>query len=151
MPENTKELSPEEAKAKAERAANKAKLAQVLDRGMVNTRLAVKDPDPNKHYEWCRNTETDIDRWKALGYQLEQDGSKADKLHGQGDSRIVVGDAVLVSTSKENFEILEELKEERKARRRSLDAKKEYVRMAKRRNPLVPVLDPHGVGDSEEE
>ena len=148
MPEVKKDLTPDKAKERAER---KAKLAQVLDRGMVSARIAVKNPDPNKHYEWPRNTETDIDRWKSLGFELEQDKKVAVKLHGQGDSRIVVGDAVLMSTSRENFEILEELKTERKARRAKMDAKRDYVRMAKRRNPVVPVLDPLGVGDSEEE
>ena len=148
MPEVKKDLTPDKAKERAER---KAKLAQVLDRGMVSARIAVKNPDPNKHYEWPRNTETDIDRWKSLGFELEQDKKVAVKLHGQGDSRIVVGDAVLMSTSRENFEILEELKAERKARRAKMDAKRDYVRMAKRRNPVVPVLDPLGVGDSEEE
>jgi len=154
MPTDIKrDLTPEQAK---ERASKKAKLAQVLDRGMVSARIAVKNPDPNKHYEWPRNTETDIDRWKALGFELEHDkkasaGNVKLGLHGQGDSRIVVGDAVLMSTSRENYEILEELKEERKERRRRIDAKKDYIRMAKRRNPEVPVLDPLGVGDSEEE
>ena len=147
-----KDLTPEQAK---ERASKKAKLAQVLDRGMVSARIAVKNPDPSKHYEWPRNTDVDIDRWKSLGFELEQDKKTSIEekagLHGQGDSRIVVGDAVLMSTSKENYEILEELKAERKARRAKMDAKKDYVRMAKRRNPVVPVLDPHGVGDSEEE
>ena len=143
-----RDLTPDQAK---ERASRKAKLAQVLDRGMVSARIAVKNPDPNKHYEWPRNTETDIDRWKALGFELEQDKKTSPGLHGQGDSRIVVGDAVLMSTSKENHEILEELKAERKAKRAKMDAKKDYVRMAKRRNPVVPVLDPMGVGDSEEE
>ena len=148
MPEDKKDLTPDKAK---ERASKKAKLAQVLDRGMVSARIAVKNPDPNKHYEWPRNTETDIDRWKSLGFELEQDKKVAAKLHGQGDSRIVVGDAVLMSTSRENYEILEELKAERRRRRAKMDAKRDYVRMAKRRNPVVPVLDPLGVGDSEEE
>ena len=143
-----KDLTPEQAK---ERASKKAKLAQVLDRGMVSARIAVKNPDPSKHYEWPRNTDVDIDRWKSLGFELEQDKKVSKGLHGQGDSRIVVGDAVLMSTSKENYEILEELKAERKARRAKMDAKKDYVRMAKRRNPVVPVLDPMGVGDSKEE
>ena len=120
-----------------------------LKRGLA--RIAVKNPDPSKHYEWCRTPDVDIDRWKALGFDLEQDKKVSKGLHGQGDSRIVVGDAVLMSTSKENFEILEELKAERKAKRARMDAKKDYVRMAKRRNPVVPVLDPLGVGDSEEE
>ncbi len=148
MPEVKKDLTPDKAKERAER---KAKLAQVLDRGMVSARIAVKDPDPNKHYEWPRNTDVDIDRWKSLGFELEQDKKVSKGLHGQGDSRIVVGDAVLMSTSRENFEILEELKAERKAKRARMDAKKDYVRMAKQKNPIVPVLDPHGVGDSEEE
>jgi len=72
-------------------------------------------------------------------------------LHGKGDNLIVVGDAVLMSCSNENFEILEELKEERHARRRKVSAKKDYVKKARMRNPDVPVIDPLNEGDIEEE
>ena len=145
MPVNTKDMTAAEAMTKAQR---KAKLAQVLDRGMVSDRLVVKKPDPSKHYEWCRDTEIDIDRWRSLNFEVEMD--KGEGLHGKGDGRKVVGDAVLMSCSKENFEILEELKEERKARKRKMNAKKEYVQRARRENPAVPVLDPLGEGDSDD-
>ncbi len=143
MPTQEKDTTVAEAER---RAAKKAKLAQVLERGMVSDRLVVKDPDPEKHYEWCRDTEVDIDRYKGLGFELEM--GKGSGLHGKGDGRKVVGDAILVSCSKENFEILEELKEERHKRRRGLSAKKDYIAKSKMRNPDVPIIDPHGVGAS---
>ena len=145
MPINTKDTTVAEAMTKAQR---KAKLAQVLDRGMVSDRLVVKDADPRKHYEWCRDTEIDIDRWRSLGFEVEQE--KGEGLHGKGDSRRVVGDAVLMSCSKENFEILEELKAERKERKRRMNAKKEYLMRARKFNPDIPVLDPLNVEGSEE-
>ena len=150
MPETTKkpiEATADEAETKATRLAKKAKLAQVLERGMVNARLEVKDPDPNKHYMWARDEDTSIDRYKSLGYELEHRG-KTQGLHDKGDSRIVVGDAVLMSTSMENHDMLAEIKEDQHAKRRNMSAKKEYVRMSKSRNPDVAVLDPNNEGDS---
>ena len=145
MPINTKDTTVAEAMTKAQQ---KAKLAQVLDRGMVSDRLVVKDADPRKHYEWCRDTEIDIDRWRSLGFEVEQE--KGEGLHGKGDDRRVVGDAVLMSCSKENFEILEELKAERKERKRKMNAKKEYLMRARKFNPDIPVLDPLNEAGSDE-
>lgn len=145
MPINTKDTTAAEAMTKAER---KAKLAQVLDRGMVSERLVVKDADPRKHYEWCRNTEIDIDRWRSLNFEVELE--RGEGLHGQGDDRRVVGDAVLMSCSKQNFEILGELKAERKERKRKMNAKKEYLMQARRFSPEIPVLDPLNVEGSDE-
>lgn len=144
MPDNIRDVSAAEAEVRAQK---KAKLAQVLSRGAVSDRLAVKDADPNRHYEWCRNTTTDIDRWKALGFRVEQEKGRDSKLHGTGDGRILVGDAVLMSTSKENFELLDEVKGERKEKRARMNAKREYVDRMRRANPLVPVLDPLGEGE----
>ena len=142
---DTKDTTVAEAMTKAQR---KTKLVQVLDRGMVSDRLVVRDPDPDKHYEWCRDTEIDIDRWKSLGFEVEMD--KGEGLHGKGDGRKVVGDAILMSCPRENFEVLGELKDERKERRRRMNAKREYVLKSRRENPDVPVLDPLGEGDSGE-
>ena len=55
-----------------------------------------------------------------------------------------------MSCPKENFEILGELKDERKERRRRMNAKREYVLKSRRENPDVPVLDSFGEGDSGE-
>ena len=145
MPINTKDTTVAEAMTKAQR---KAKLAQVLDRGMVSDRLVVKDADPRKHYEWCRDTEIDIDRWRSLGFEVEKE--RGEGLHGKGDDRRVVGDAVLMSCPKENYEILEELKAERKERKRKMNAKKEYLMRARKFNPDVPVLDPLNEEGSDE-
>ena len=145
MPVNTKDTTAAEAMTKAQR---KAKLAQVLDRGMVSDRLVVKNPDPNKHYEWCRDTEIDIDRWRSLGFEVETEVGEG--LHGKGDNRRVVGDAILMSCLRENFEILGELKAERIARRLKVNAKKAYVMKMRAENPDIPVLDPRGEGDSVE-
>lgn len=134
------------AKEAVDRAKKKVRLAQVLSRGMVSDRLVVKNPDPKKHYEWARNTETDIDRYRSLGFEVEME--KGSGLHGTGDGRRIVGDAILMSCSKENFEILEELKAERHVVRRGLNAKKDYVQRSRMRNPDVPVLDPLGEGAS---
>ena len=146
MPTDTKDSTVAEAE---KRAKKKAKLAQVRSRGMVSDRLVVKDADPKMHYEWCRNTETDIDRYRSIGFEVEM--GKGAGLHGKGDGRKIVGDAILVACSMENFEILEELKAEKHARKLRVSAKKDYLTKSKMRNPDVPVIDPLGVGASVED
>ncbi len=142
------DATPKEAETRAQK---KARLTQVLARGLVSDRLVVRNADPKMHYEWSRNTETDIDRFRSMGFQVEHERGKSSGLHGTGDNSVVIGDAILMSIPIKDFEILEELKEERHARRRKMDAKKEYITRSRRQNPDVPVLDPLGAGDIQEE
>jgi hypothetical protein len=139
--EERPDMTTEEAMSRAER---KAVLAQLLDRGLVNARLEVKDADPNFYYMWAREDDTDLQRLFSLGFELVPKTSEkeAEHLHGTADNLRRLGDVVCVRTPKENHELIEEVKTERKAAR-ALMGKREYLRQAKKHG--VPILDPLGV------
>lgn len=145
---------PEEVMTLAEK---KARLAQLLKRGMVADRLEVRNPNPSKVYEWIRETDQDIERHLALGFLIElEDGTEMNRLHGTGDNVIRIGDVILMSTSKEHYELIEQVKAEKKARKSTL-GKEEYLRRARMANTgqvpsaQVPILDPLGVSKELEE
>lgn len=136
-----------------ELANEKAKIAQILTRGVVNDRLDVKKYlgshlDPNRRYEWIRETDQDIARAKSLGYRIEsvpEDKRKeTSPYHGAGDGRIRLGDVILMSTSLENYQLIQSVKEDKKQSRADA-GKRDYVGTAKQRNPDVPVINPHNV------
>lgn len=138
--------SPEDAEKL--RREKKAALAQVLDRGMVNARLKVKDGRPDRVYVYIRDRQEDIDRMKALHFVVETEGGKG--LHGTGDNRRRIGDVVCMSTSRDNYEIIEEIKNERRRRRHQVaDPKRQYLKQARHRNPDVPVLNPLGIHEED--
>lgn len=145
-----KDKTPTEAEAIAERQQKKAALAQVLDRGMVNARLKIKDGEPDRYYAYVRDYPggTDLERVKALGFVIETQAGEG--LHGTGGSARKIGDVVLVSTSRENYELLQEVKAERaKRRHEARDPKRDYIRRA-RQNPDVPILNPRGITEEVE-
>lgn len=133
------DATPEEAETRAEK---KAKVAQLLHRGLVNARLEVKDGDPNRYYCWVREHDPDIDRMAALGFEIETEAGQ--KTHGAGDNRRRIGDVILMSTPKENYEIIQEVRQEQKAKKSQL-GKREYLKRASSAL-AAPVLDPLGVG-----
>lgn len=118
-----KDLSPEEAEAKA-REANRARLAQLLDQGLVTSRLDVTLND-GRVPQWVRETEGDITRYETLGYSLESvknvegmsDKDRMEKFHGTGDENVRVGDLVLMSTSPENHADIQLVRAERRKAR----------------------------------
>lgn len=67
------------------------RLATVLDRGMVSTFLSVDLPD-DVHGEWVPNHPIDIDRLKALGFEVDTEFASA--MHGGGQGEKVVGDVI---------------------------------------------------------
>ena len=138
--EERPDMTSEEAMSRAER---KAVLAQLLDRGLVNSRLEVKDAEPGWYYMWAREEDTDLQRLFALGFELvPKTEESAQDLHGTGDNLRRLGDVVLVRTPEENHQLIEEIKTERKAKK-SLMGKREYLSRAKKHG--VPILDPLGV------
>lgn len=121
------------------RVENKARLAQVLERGVVISRLetpvnALKAD--GKVGCWVRENDDDINKYQALGFELET-GMGAGR--DTGDNRQRVGDSVLMSTSQENWDIIQEINTERRKKRSVKKAKAEYVRQA-RTNPDIPVI-----------
>lgn len=145
--EERPDATTEEAVSRADR---KAVLAQLLDRGLVNARLEVKDADPRFFYMWARDHEPDLQRLFSLGFELVPKTSEegSEHLHGTADNLRRLGDVVLVRTPKENHELIEEIKAERKAQKSAM-GKREYLRRAKAHG--VPILDPLGVGKEMED
>lgn len=97
------------------RAGRKARLAEVLDRGVVGDRLRVTIAE-GLHYEWPHRD--DITRMGSLGFRLatpEDVLSKDASLHDTGDGKIRIGDTVLMVCDKETKELIDEVKAERKA------------------------------------
>lgn len=97
---------------KESRVAKKARLAQVLERGMVGVRLEVDLPD-NLVGQWVPKDEAEIHRMEALGYRLDREHATARRLHDGGDGLSYVGDVVHMIADRETREIIDELKRER--------------------------------------
>ena len=129
----TTEPSPAEAEITArERAAKKARLAQVLTRGITGERFkvaynaAVPDGYAGK---FVRNNEGDIIRYTNLGYGFTyREG--ASRLDLTADNRVRVGDLVLMTISKDDLEILREIKQERIKYKVGKQGRQEYMREA---------------------
>jgi hypothetical protein len=107
------EMDPEEHKRL--RTDKKAKYARVLDRGMTNARLHVDLPD-HLHGEWVPNDKMAIFEKQAIGFFVDTEyGNKMpfhDERSGQGDGRSVIGDVVFMTCSKEDKQILDEIRAE---------------------------------------
>lgn len=138
--ESREDVPVEEAES---RAKKKGRLAQILQRGFVNDKLVVEGADPEKYYCWVRDEVGEVARMKALGFDMENEAGSG--IHGTGDLTRRVGDVVLMSCSRDNYQLIQEIRMEQKSRRSTL-GKKEYLRRAKIENPEVPVIDPLNVG-----
>ena len=76
--------------------------------------LALKNADPNKHYRWARDRDMAIAKHNFNGYGIVDsssdpvrsvcDESTRMKKSGDNDTTIKLGDMILMSTSKENYE-----------------------------------------------
>lgn len=137
------EMSPEDATKKAESIqAKKARIAQVLSRGFVNDKLAMAEALPkDRRGFWVRERQEDIDRMRALGGRLEErpaDTNPRD-IHGTGDNRVRVGDVVLMSLPREDYDLIQQVRSERK-QARSGKPKREYLERAAQ-NRAVDILD----------
>lgn len=117
------------------RTERKARVAELLRRGLMNDRLVVADADPSRHYVWVREREEDLIRFRELGYELEYEAGEGE--HETPDDRRRVGDLVLMSTSMENRELIQEVKRELREKRLKI-GEKEYLERA--RNSPVPVI-----------
>lgn len=132
---NRIDMTPTEAK---ERAKRKAKIAQLLKRGLVDDLLVVRDLPKDRRGVYVREREVDINKYQALGYRIETKFGQKRENHDPG-TRVRIGDVVLMTTDRENYELIQEVKAE--ATERKLDAgKKDYLAQAAH-NPDVPVFD----------
>lgn len=94
------------------RAQKKARVAQVLVRGLLNSKLqqiydaAVPDGYMGKY---VRDTPEDVFRYMNLGYGFKYK-PKAKGLHASADDRIRVADVVLMTIRKEDWDVLKEVR-----------------------------------------
>jgi len=127
-----KELTPEEAEVKARRAEKKARYAQVLSRGILNEKLALayKQSVPDGFVgKFIRDNEGDVVRYANLGYGFTyREGAKG--LNASPDGRVRAGDVVLMTISKEDLEILREIRIERVKYKVGEQGRQEYTREA---------------------
>jgi len=91
------------------RAQKKARLAAVLDRGIVGDRLKVELPS-NLHGEWVFNDQTEIMRMEALGFSVDTEYAPKRALHSKGDGASYVGDVVFMTCEKETKQLIDEIK-----------------------------------------
>lgn len=134
--EDHSDLSDEELESRAEK---KAKIAQLLDRGIVNDKLDVEKLlgdgyREDRHYEWVRETDTDIDRARALGFNIVNRSDvdlDSEEVHDASDDRIRIGDVILMSCDRERHELIQEAKEEKRVEKYG-EPTQEYVRRAQK-------------------
>ncbi|HEX9430476.1 MAG TPA: hypothetical protein VF944_08875 [Candidatus Bathyarchaeia archaeon] len=91
------------------RAEKKAKLARILERGMIADRLTVDLP-PEVHGEWVPNDKSEIYRMKMLGFKIDDEFAVKRALHDEGDGRSIVGDTVFMTCDRETKDIIDEIR-----------------------------------------
>lgn len=95
-----------------DRATKKARLAKVLDRGLSADRLSVPLPS-HLHGEWVPNDQTAIYEKEALGFQIDSEYAPKRALHSKGGQNMsIVGDCIFMVCSKENKELIDEIRHE---------------------------------------
>lgn len=101
-------ITPEE----ESRAEKKARRAKVYDRGVIGDRLYVELPE-GLYGEWVKNDVVEIHRKEGLGFKIDTEYAKRRALHDKGDGASYVGDVVFMVCSKEDKEIIDEIRRER--------------------------------------
>jgi hypothetical protein len=104
--ERYKAMSPQE------RAKRRASIVTALERGVINDRMAIKLPD-HMHGEWVRRDSVEIDAMRRLGFEVETQYGKENALNTDGSGSIIVHDVVFMTTSREQKELIDEVKQER--------------------------------------
>lgn len=120
--------TPDEALALAADEDERARIAQILEMGLVTDMISVDNADPERRYVWVRERDVDIKKYGLLGYRVETDVGET--THGTGDDRRRVGDVVLMSVDRDRYELIQSVQQERKDRRYK-NPVKEYMNRAK--------------------
>lgn len=128
------------------RAERKARIAQVLERGIVVTRLAVDLPN-DLHGEWVRNSGEDIQRMKLLGYDMDSKHATNRALHSEGDGKSIVGDCIFMTCSREEYDLAQEVKQDMFDRTHGTSSSstqsedKQFTDSVRSKTPELPVID----------
>jgi hypothetical protein len=94
------------------RSQKKAKLVEVLDRGITVDRLKVDLP-PELYGEWVPNDPGEIARMETLGFEIDKEYSPKRSLHGSGSGEGRVADVIFMTTSRETKELIDEIRNEK--------------------------------------
>lgn len=105
-PFSSEELQPPES-----RKERKARLARILERGIIADRLAVDLP-ADKYGEWVSDDPVEIARMQALGFEIDTEYAPKVSLHSSGSKAGKIGDVIHMTCSRENKDILEEIRKE---------------------------------------
>lgn len=90
----------------------KARLASILDRGMVGDRLNVELPT-DTYGEWVPNDKVEIYRYQTLGFVVDKKFASARALHSDGtEGNSIVGDVIFMTCPKEVKELIDEIRVE---------------------------------------
>ncbi len=127
------------------RRARKEQLASVLERGVVATALHVETLPSNLHGEWVRDDQVEIYRMETLGYKIDTEYAKDRRTHSKGDSASYVGDVVFMTTPRENYELINEVKQEMFDRihgtKKGQSEEQQFEKSIKSKTPELPVID----------
>lgn len=77
----------------------KAKIASLLNRGLVVDRLNVELP-PDVHGEWIRDDPVAIAEAKAMGFEVDTEYALKSALHHDGSGKPKVGDTIFMTIPK---------------------------------------------------
>jgi len=126
------------------RAEKKAVFAKVLERGIINARLEVPLPD-DVHGEWVRDDETEIMRMESMGFEVDTVHAKKRRLHSKGDGASYVGDVLFMTCDRENYEIIQEVKQDLYNKMHGDQAAQkedsDYATKVQASTPEVPVIE----------
>lgn len=91
------------------KAEKRARLVNVLDRGLVNSRLYVELPS-ELHGEWVSKDPVEIARMQAMGFEIDTQYAKKNAINKTGEGYNAMGDVIFMTAPIEVKEIIEELR-----------------------------------------
>jgi hypothetical protein len=97
------------------KAQLRAKMVEILDRGVTTSRLDL-DVDDDIHYEWVPNNAVEKNRMRTYGFEVlsrSRHLKSGNPLHEGGADEIIVGDVIAMGCSKARKQVLDEIKSER--------------------------------------
>lgn len=93
------------------RSEKKARLARILDRGIINDRITIDLPS-DLYGEWVRNDQLEIQRMQVLGFQVDHEYAPKSAIHNDGSGAAILGDVIFMTCDRETKEIIDEIRAE---------------------------------------
>lgn len=93
----------------------KAKMVEILDRGVTSSRLDL-DTQDDIYYEWVPNNAVEKNRMRTLGFEVlsrNQHLKSGNPLHEGGGDEIIVGDVIAMGCHVLRKAALDEIKQDR--------------------------------------